>query len=531
MLAIKNIIIMVVFMLFLTTSIRFRILKYFNMKSLTLFVDNKTACDGSNQTCNSNKTPLSHKCNLPFSTTSLQQSEQYYFFYKYFYKHAKIFHSRREVNEWHRNQTVDFNVTVDIKENENRFYFVIHIMDLNKLSNGANGGASFKLNFEGNHFLVSYSIQDYFNGTYRGCYLIPKECFTLTIRLLFLNYAAYFDFAPCPLVDVIYRNVTCPLRKGMKQSLEHQTFCKNYTSNTVKHGMWIMHKELLKYSERFLFVNSSDMRGIINVASKVNHIKKTCLQHLISPYSFQWFWKDTQQNCIIQQNDLKNRWKQCLSEYSSIYLVGDSHTRGIFSFITKLFGKSLVTQKNKWNDNHFSNVYFISGGYIDVITQSMHHLLSLHTGHERNLNRTVILFGFSSWDLQLRNYSHFFHEFHLFEKVISEMVQLSKVSNIKWIYMTRPSGWDNSTCVCDIFSKDQNIPNIYSVAAINEFTIGKLKALKLNFEVFDYFTLTAHRNNEIEDAVHYLHGNLDGTVGKSATDVLLTQLCPNQQSH
>ena len=95
--------------------------------------------------------------------------------------------------------------------------------------------------------------------------------------------------------------------------------------------------------------------------------------------------------------------------------------------------------------------------------------------------------------------------------------------------MKTTSVWDNSTCVCDAYRKGRNIPNIFSVAAINEFTIQQLRESGLDFEVFYYYTLTVHRNNEVADHIHYLYewfGSVQGSVGTMATDVLLTQLCP-----
>ena len=74
---------------------------------------------------------------------------------------------------------------------------------------------------------------------------------------------------------------------------------------------------------------------------------------------------------------------------------------------------------------------------------------------------------------------------------------------------------------------------MFSMAVISAFTIQELKKSGLKFEVFDFYTLTAHRNNEVRDRLHYLLEpveykgyRIDGSVGRSATDVLLTQLCP-----
>ena len=160
-----------------------------------------------------------------------------------------------------------------MKENDHTFCLFIFIMDM---SNSSYGDASFKLNFEGNHFLVSYSIQDYFNGTYYGCYVIPEDCFTLNIRLLFVNFAAYFDLAPCPLIVSIYKNHWCSPGNENKLAVNNlQPFCTSYKSNTLKHGMWIRKEKLFQYSERFLSINSSDMKRI-NIASNISTIKANC---------------------------------------------------------------------------------------------------------------------------------------------------------------------------------------------------------------------------------------------------------------
>ena len=120
-------------------------------------------------------------------------------------------------------------------------------------------------------------------------------------------------------------------------------------------------------------------------------------------------------------------------------------------------------------------------------------------------------------------------------KTFLKMAQFFKSSHTRWIYITIPSTWDNSKCFCKV-SMNGNHPfaNIFSTAAINVFTIQELKKSGLEFETFDYNSLTVHRNNEIRDLIHYLiEPNIHkrqtayGTVGVAVTDVLLTQLCPN----
>ena len=157
------------------------------------------------------------------------------------------------------------------------------------------------------------------------------------------------------------------------------------------------------------------------------------------------------------------------------------------------------------------------------------------SSHARNGKTTVVLFGLGTWQLCRIDFSSYFDTFPSIRQTFSKIVQFSNSTNIRWIYITTPSTWDNSKCFCKV-SLNGNHPfaNIFSTAAINAFTIQELKKSGLKFETFDYNSLTVHRNNEIRDLIHYLieptiHNGqtVYGTVGVAVTDVLLTQLCPS----
>ena len=470
-------------------------------------------------------TVLKETCNLPFSLTSLEQYQRYNlsFNYGYHYFETIMFNTRKEVNQWHRNQIKTFKVIVDIKEKENLVHLSVNIANSESFSIG---GASFKLNFEGNHFLVSYSILDYFNGTYHGCYLVPKDCFTLNIKMLFVNFAAYYDLPPCPLPNIIYTKSWCPSHNITSVLHKKSTICKKVTHST---GMWIRDKEILKYSERYYTIK--DQKSFLE-EKKLNY---TCYQHLKSPSAFAWFWKETGQDCLIQQNDLKRRWKKCCHEYHSIHLIGDSHTRGLYSYISNILGANVLERKTRWSNQHYKKVSLSWITYNWEVKKALEMFVQKYTKiiKEKKIShnkKALVLFGFGSWSLQLHNISDYFKTFPILKPTIRQMVHLSKVSNIKWMYITRPSVWDNSPCICNIYNQEQKIPNIFNVAAINEYTIRTFKELGLQFEIFDFYGLTVHRNNEVVDVCHYVvggNGSVLGTVGLSATDVLLTQLCPN----
>ena len=307
----------------------------------------------------------------------------------------------------------------------------------------------------------------------------------------------------------------------------------------------------------------------VNV-SRLFGLRYQCISHLFSVEKFKWFWKDTKRNCIIKQDDIEARWKKCLQGFSSVHFFGDSQTRALYSYVIQFLGANVTLDKNH-TDRSYSNVYFHYMRHIDEVSQVLWNFAENFnccnateendTGESEasqlnkdtkmtvedvnegdgvkyldnngtNSNQTVLLFGFGTWDLLFCNLSTYHKIFPRLKQAISKMKQLSQRSNVRWIYITLPSAWDDTKCFCKNFPAKRQI-NMFSTAVINAFTIQELKKSGLKFEVFDFYTLTAHRNNEVRDRVHYLLEpveykgyRIDGSVGRSATDVLLTQLCP-----
>ena len=443
------------------------------------------------------------------------------------------------------------------------------------------GGASFKVHFKSKNFLASYSVEDYFNGTYHGCYLVPKYCFTLTVDLLFVAYAAYYNTSPCPLKNSqIYKKTWCPSRRETINSRKPK-LCTN--CNSDEEGIWVANNDWLKYAERY------KPKSLPGWSENVTDLNLTCTKHLFHRSSFRWFWKNTKRNCVVNQTKLSSRWKQCLQRFSSVFFLGDSHTRGLYSYIAHSVGANVTgDRKNKRKSTSYRNLHFqfikfnrdvrrIFDRFLDNFTRikmkrnpneksngktgktsndggsnnlSYHNDYSTDklddhnddddnddiknsSSHAHNGKTTVVLFGFGTWQLSRVDFSSYFDTFPSIRQTFSKMVQFSNRSNIRWIYITTPSIWDNSKCFCKV-SMNGNHPfaNIFSTAAINAFTIQELKKSGLDFETFDYNSLTVHRNNEMRDLIHYLieptiHNGqtVYGTVGVAVTDILLTQLC------
>ena len=435
------------------------------------------------------------------------------------------------------------------------------------------------MHFESKNFLASYSVRDNVDGTYRGCYLVPKYCFTLTVDLLFVGYAAYDDASPCPLKNSqIHKQTWCPSRRETAKSRK-TNLCTN--GNSYEEGMWITNNNLLKYAERY------QSKFVSRWSENVTDLSLTCTKHLFHRSSFKWFWKNTKRNCVVNQANLSARWKKCLQKFSSVYFLGDSHTRGFYSYIAHTVGANVkVDRKNERKSTSYRNLHFqfvkynrdvprVFDKFFDNFAQmklkrrnnkkSEDKTLNNETGnnvshrredssdklddhndddddddkyssnHGRNDKTTVVFFGFGTWQLSRVNFSSYFDTFPPIRKTFLKMAQFSRGSNTRWIYITIPSTWDNSKCFCKV-SMNGNHPfaNIFSTAAVNAFTIQELKKSGLDFETFDYNSLTVHRNNEIRDLIHYLiepiidNGQtVYGTVGVAVTDVLLTQLCPN----
>ena len=168
-------------------------------------------------------------------STSLQQYQQYR-------KNEKTspellkFNSLMQDPKWSREQISNFHVHVDVVEDVSSVKLKVTISD-----NGGTmqGGASFNVHFDSKNFVSSYSIRDYFNGTYSGCYVVSKYYFTLTIRLLFVPFAAYFDTGPCPIPDGnIHKQAWCPRHNASMSFDQTHHFCRNYTYHSYKHSRW-----------------------------------------------------------------------------------------------------------------------------------------------------------------------------------------------------------------------------------------------------------------------------------------------------
>ena len=460
---------------------------------------------------------IDETCNLNFFQTASEQYQRY---------NNNSFHNTtlpsmkntKQVNKWHQEQSRKFEVTVFIKETKSMFHLQVTIVDYR---NSSKGGASFKLNFEGKHFLASYSIKDYYNGTYYGCYYLPADCFTFTVRLLFVNFATYLEVPPCPLSDVLYHNSWCPSQNQETEPVMNIPLCKHHLGTSILQGMWVTSDQLLNHAERYQ-KRKDYFKGYKN--------NKTCFQHLVTNSPLKWFWKDSKHNCYIQQIKMNFRWHQCLQNYRSIYFMGDSHIRGIFKYTTSLLGAN-HTVETDWDRTQFRNVHRWPCKYISDVKKILDDFINVYRSRTWNTSRldmskkkqTVVIFGFGSWDVQLLSLSAYFKKFYILKKTVTQMASLP---NIRWIYMTRPAAWDNSSCFCSHVSSYTNVINLYSFAATNELTMRTMWEWGLRFDVFDYYSLTVIRNNEVTDGYHYLDPDLPLSLGAFASDVLLTQLCP-----
>ena len=494
-------------------------------------------------------------CNLDFASASLQQYQQY----------KRMVKSLPFLVTGSLQQLIpDFSVNVSIHDYKHMAKLYITINE----TGNTNGGSSFKIHFASTEFLAAYAIRDFFNGTYYGCYVVPKHCFTVTVQVLFLSFTAYLDKAPCPLTNnTIYKTSWCPAQNITVPhgNVKQNHICKTLTRNTYKSGLWVLDENWSEEQQNLEFTTKS---------SDFGKIKLSCLRHMFTPQSRKWIWKDRRQNCVFSRNSLVERWNECLNRYSSLHFFGDSHTGGLFNYIVETLGAMYTSKKNKKRTRIWGKLRLHGVTFNDKVATALMNFtkyiipdfkkLKLRfkrsediQGNNRTLgteastlrdpvtkndsksdgggqNKMAVLFGFGSWELQIHNLSSYFDTFDIIRETVVAMVKASKMADIRWIYMTHPSVWDNSECFCSSLNLRKTIPNMFSAAVINAFTIAEFKKAGLEFDVFDYYTFTSHRNNEVVDAVHYLleavkyQGRLwYGPVGTAAVDVLLTQLCPN----
>ena len=82
-------------------------------------------------------------------------------------------------------------------------------------------------------------------------------------------------------------------------------------------------------------------------------------KNLFHRSSFKWFWENTKRNCGVNQADLSSRWKKSFQKFSSVYFLGDSHTRSLYSYIAHSVGANVTgDRKNKWKGTSYRNVHF-----------------------------------------------------------------------------------------------------------------------------------------------------------------------------
>ncbi len=467
------------------------------------------------------------QCNPSFATTSLEQYETYKLLFE-----AKSFpklKTKDAVNEWHRRQK--FNPKTDIfVKNHSDMTVEVTVLITEQDSKYTKGGASLKIHFASDNFVVSYPIKDFFNGTYFGCYFVQRTCITVTIRLLFLSFAAYFPVQPCPLSDVIKTETWCPTENRTEG--KENVPCNMYPERAYRRGIWMKRKKTTEKPK-----------------TQVNSVGQ-CDSYLTTSSSFQWLWVDPDRKCYVRNDDLEDRWQKCARRYSSMHLFGDSHTRGIFRYISRCLGcTTKFLDSQKWVDSSFRNLFLHMVNYNDSVAKSLAAFLeaikkatfnvSAASSSGRSMgitevNNTVIAFGFGSWELQFHNLTSYIDTVHLVISVIKNIQHFTRHLNIKWIYMTHPSAWDDSACFCTItfMHNPKNPLNIFSTAAANQFTIQQLRRTGVKFDVFDFHSLTVHRNNEAVDYAHYLtNPGQPWSVGQQAMDILLTSICPEEGQH
>ncbi len=79
--------------------------------------------------------------------------------------------------------------------------------------------------------LKAMPMQDFFNGTYYSLIELPKQCLNITLRLLYVSYAAYFDTPPCPLSNVLQHVKWCPEKLHGTSFVSSKHFCRTYDSS------------------------------------------------------------------------------------------------------------------------------------------------------------------------------------------------------------------------------------------------------------------------------------------------------------
>ena len=170
----------------------------------------------------------------------------------------------------------------DISVTQPRFLFFITETFRGKPTSG---GSMYGVVIEGSDYVTKCPVMDYFNGSYAVCCAMQMECSHVSVKLMFVNFAAFWDEVPRPQERLIWKH----------------SICTNKTVGGVKP------------------VRACAANDLSN--SRYNGYFKILKGKEFAENPLRWSVGD----CMVPR--AKGRWKECVNKQNSVTIIGDSHMR------------------------------------------------------------------------------------------------------------------------------------------------------------------------------------------------------------
>lgn len=408
------------------------------------------------------------------------------------------------------------------------------------------GGSNFQLTIRGPSSIDTARSWDNFNGTYNIC-------------------AQYYE---------LHQNVFLTLHFTMYEAFIHQVGTKTDKSrNLMSSNIMLSPRDRTTIVSNVPFqlsVNESadsllnkveekhalsklprDVHQLSLMNGVTAHLKERYVQshevcHAVSEshwvvYKSQWRLK---YRGHIVGRPHPARLRDCLNEYDNVDIVGDSHLRLIYyyllTFITGPYKDWEVKEHLDLKCGHFRFWWRPRGKdfleYLQELKSSLidEPLFGFTNRQSKKRGRLIVMgighhdIDIQKWDSILNGAGLYFSNMRKVLRLLSDIVELSRINDIKLLWLAHPGMQWKYTVVA-------SGRNNYLLAAMNQWLLPQI--IQLGIPVFNFFDMTFVLNDQDACSGHFLcvfpsKHVPEGHAGQAMADLLFTQICPDtKQNH
>ncbi len=377
-----------------------------------------------------------------------------------------ILHNKSSENvELTTKSTYQYKISQYLQNTKRSIELILYEQDKEVFSNG---GSSFHVTSESMRNIRICDVTDFFNGTYIISCPALRNCLTVKVYLMFVNFMAFRNKKANPMNIYIKNEKYC-----LKQKIK---VIPKLTSNC--------------------YVNPGGLVTWVQDES----------------------WKLQVDNCLIDNVKYSNI-RRCIKRYRSVVFLGDSHTR--FNLFYTMYKLGILDPNlPRFLKRHYKkeNLYFQWNTYLESLSRQM---LNISNRLCRTTGNHILITNNGHWDLSHRSLQFYFENFYKVVQAAKSIV--TKCPNILLIWTCIVAFPDKHK------DHGRSARNNFAIAAANYWSRMQLKSVGVH--VFDMtFDGTRILNNIDVCMDHYLC-KLDrqrvvlGLVGGPIMDALLTFIC------